>query len=172
VTTGETRARAFARFANYLADEEQDLPKVNPKDIKPEEIIQRLQNTPTRVPKQGFKYSSLPKEQRERMFPEMEVKNYAPPAYNLEADAFRNSYVQGNTRALTALNQDYGVGAPAATAVAEEEQAQQTAGNALQPPRIQPLTTPQAAQQPEAREQQVKNLFPFDTLSQQIARQG
>ena len=172
VTTGETRARAFARFANYLADEEQDLPKVNPKDIKPEEIIQRLQNTPTRVPKQGFKYSDLPKSERERMFPEMEVRNYAPPAYNLEADTFRNSYVQGNTRALTALNQDYGVGAPAATAVAEEEQAQQTAGNALQPPRIQPLTTPQAAQQPEAREQQVKNLFPFDTLSQQIARQG
>ena len=172
VTTGETRARAFARFANYLADEEQDLPKVNPKDIKPEEIIQRLQNTPTRVPKQGFKLSNFPKSERERMFPEMEVRNYAPPAYNLEADTFRNSYVQGNTRALTALNQDYGVGAPAATAVAEEEQAQQTAGNALQPPRIQPLTTPQAAQQPEAREQQVKNLFPFDTLSQQIARQG
>ena len=172
VTTGETRARAFARFANYLADEEQDLPKVDPKNIKPEEITQRLQNTPTRVPKQGFKYSDLPKSERERMFPEMEVRNYAPPAYNLEADTFRNSYVQGNTRALTALNQDYGVGAPAATAVAEEEQAQQTAGNALQPPRIQPLTTPQAAQQPEAREQQVKNLFPFDTLSQQIARQG
>ena len=172
VTTGETRARAFARFANYLADEEQDLPKVDPKNIKPEEIIQRLQNTPTRVPKQGFKYSDLPKSERERMFPEMEVRNYAPPAYNLEADTFRNSYVQGNTRALTALNQDYGVGAPAATAVAEEEQAQQTAGNALQPPKIQPLTTPQAAQQPEAREQQVKNLFPFDTLSQQIARQG
>jgi hypothetical protein len=172
VTTGETRARAFARFANYLADEEQDLPKVDPKNIKPEEIIQRLQNTPTRVPKQGFKYSSFPKEQRERMFPEMEARNYAPPAYNLEADAFRNSYMQGNTKALTALNQDYGVGAPAATAVAEEEQAGQNVANALQPPRIQPLTTPQAAQQPEAREQQVKNLFPFDTLSQQIARQG
>ena len=172
VTTGETRARAFARFANYLADEEQDLPKVDPKNIKPEEIIQRLQNTPTRVPKQGFKYSSFPKEERERMFPELESRNYAPPAYNLEADAFRNSYMQGNTKALTALNQDYGVGAPAATAVEEEEQAKQTAGNALQPPRIQPLTTPQAAQQPEAREQQVKNLFPFDTLSQQIARQG
>jgi hypothetical protein len=172
VTTGETRARAFARFANYLADEEQDLPKVDPKNIKPEEIIQRLQNTPTRVPKQGFKYSSFPKQERERMFPEMEVRNYAPPAYNLEADAFRNSYMQGNTRALTALNQDYGVGAPAATAVAEEEQAGQNVANALQPPKIQPLTTPQAAQQPEAREQQVKNLFPFDTLSQQIARQG
>jgi len=172
VTTGETRARAFARFANYLADEEQDLPRVNPKDIKPEEIIQRLQNTPTRVPKQGFKYSDLPKSERERMFPEMEVRNYAPPAYNLEADTFRNSYVQGNTRALTALNQDYGVGAPAATAVAEEEQAGQNVANALQPPRVQPLTAPQAAQQPEAREQQVKNLFPFDTLSQQIARQG
>ena len=172
VTTGETRARAFARFANYLADEEQDLPKVDPKNIKPEEIIQRLQNTPTRVPKQGFKYSSFPKQERERMFPEMEARNYAPPAYNLEADAFRNSYMQGNTRALTALNQDYGVGAPAATAVAEEEQAGQNVANALQPPRIQPLTTPQTAQQPEAREQQVKNLFPFDTLSQQIARQG
>jgi hypothetical protein len=141
VTTGETRSRAFARFANYLADEDQDLPKVDPKNIKPEEIIQRLQNTPTRVPKQGFKYSSFPKEERERMFPELESRNYAPPAYNLEADAFRNSYMQGNTKALTALNQDYGVGAPAATAVEEEEQAKQTAGNALQPPRIQPVDT-------------------------------
>ena len=169
VTTGETRARAFARFANYLADEEQDLPRVDPKDIKPEEIIQRLQNTPTRVPKQGFKYSDLPKSERERMFPEMEAKNYAPPAYNLEADAFRNSYMQGNTRALTALNQDYGVGAPATTAVAEEEQAGQNVANALQPPKVQPLTAPA---QPITGEKYA-GLFPFDVLGQGIAnKQG
>jgi len=172
VTTAETRARAFARFANYLADEDQNLPRVDPKNIKPEEIIQRLQNTPTRVPKQGFKYSDFPKSERVRMFPEIEIRNYAPPAYNLEADAFKNSYVQGNTRALTALNQDYGVSAPVATAVAEEEQASQNIANALQPPRVQLLTTPQVAQQPEEREQQVKNFFPFDILSQQIARKG
>ena len=169
VTTGETRARAFARFANYLADEEQDLPRIDPKDIKPEEIIQRLQNTPTRVPKQGFKYSDLPKSERERMFPEMEAKNYAPPAYNLEADAFRNSYMQGNTRALTALNQDYGVGAPAAAAVAEEEQAGQNVANALQPPKVQPLTAPA---QPITGEKYA-GLFPFDVLGQGIAnKQG
>lgn len=169
VTTGETRARAFARFANYLADEEQDLPRIDPKDIKPEEIIQRLQNTPTRVPKQGFKYSDLPKSERERMFPEMEAKNYAPPAYNLEADAFRNSYMQGNTRALTALNQDYGVGTPAAAAVAEEEQAGQNVANALQPPKVQPLTAPA---QPITGEKYA-GLFPFDVLGQGIAnKQG
>jgi hypothetical protein len=169
VTTGETRARAFARFANYLADEEQDLPKVDPKNIKPEEIIQRLQNTPTRVPKQGFKYSDLPKSERERMFPELESRNYAPPAYNLEADAFRSSYMQGNTRALTALNQDYGVGAPAATAVAEEEQAGQNVANALQPPKVQPLTAPA---QPITGEKYA-GLFPFDVLGQGIAnKQG
>jgi hypothetical protein len=169
VTTGETRARAFARFANYLADEEQDLPKVDPKNIKPEEIIQRLQNTPTRVPKQGFKYSDLPKSERERMFPELESRNYAPPAYNLEADAFRSSYMQGNTRALTALNQDYGVGAPAAAAVAEEEQAGQNVANALQPPKVQPLTAPA---QPITGEKYA-GLFPFDVLGQGIAnKQG
>jgi hypothetical protein len=167
VTTGETRSRAFARFANYLADEDQDLPKVDPKNIKPEEIIQRLQNTPTRVPKQGFKYSSFPKEERERMFPELESRNYAPPAYNLEADAFRNSYMQGNTKALTALNQDYGVGAPAATAVAEEEQAKQTAGNALQPPKIQPVAPPQ-----DQTRQQYANLNPYDIVSPLIKAQG
>jgi len=169
VTTGETRARAFARFANYLADEEQDLPKVDPKNIKPEEIIQRLQNTPTRVPKQGFKLSDLSKQERERMFPELSAKDYAPPKYNLEADAFRNAYVQGNTRALTALNQDYGVGAPAATAVAEETQAGQNVANALQPPKIQPLTAP--AQQITG--EKYAGFFPFDVLGQGIAnKQG
>ncbi len=168
VTTGETRARAFARFANYLADEDQDLPKVNPKDIKPEEIIQRLQNTPTRVPKQGFKLSDFSKQEKERMFPELVAKEYAPPEYNLEADAFRNSYVQGNTKALTALNRDYGVGAPAATAVAEEEQASQNVANALQPPRVQPLTTPQTTQQGTAG-QKYAEFFPFDILGQGIA---
>jgi len=168
VTAGETRARAFARFANYLADEDQDLPKVNPKDIKPEEIIQRLQNTPTRVPKQGFKYSSFPKDQRERMFPDLEDRKYASPVYNIEADTFKNSYIQGNTKALAALNQDYGVNDPTETAEVEEEQAKQNVANALQPPTIQPLTTPQT----QTQEQKVASLFPFDTLSQQIARQG
>lgn len=164
ITTGETRARAFARFANYLADEDSDLPRVDPKNIKPEEIIQRLQSISTQVPKQGFKQNTkLGKE----LYPE--AKDYASPAYNVEAESYKNAYAQGNMRALTALNQDYGIASPATAAVEEEEEAKQIASNPLQPPRIQPLTTPQ---QPEEREQQVKNLFPFDTLSQQIARQG
>lgn len=164
VTTGETRARAFARFANYLADEEQDLPRVDPKNIKPEEIIQRLQNTPTRVPKQGFKLGDLPKQERERMFPETLAKEYAPPTYNLEADAFRTSYVRGNTKALTALNQDYGIGAPAAAAVTEEAQAKQNLGNALQAPKLQPIAP---VQQPTG--EKYAGLFPFDVLGQGIA---
>jgi len=164
VTTGETRARAFARFANYLADEELDLPRVDPKNIKPEEIIQRLQNTPTRVPKQGFKLSDLPKQERERMFPETLAKEYAPPEYNLEANAFRTSYVRGNTKALTALNQDYGIGAPVAAAVTEEAQAKQNLGNALQAPKLQPVAP---IQQPTG--EKYAGLFPFDVLGQGIA---
>ena len=74
------------------------------------------------------------------------------------------------TRALTALNQDYGVGAPAAAAVAEEEQAGQNVANALQPPRIQPLTA--APAQPITGEKYA-GFFPFDVLGQGIAnKQG
>ena len=105
------------------------------------------------------------------MFPEIVARENSGPVYNLTAEDVTKAYRGGKEQALTALNTDYGVGQPEQTAV-REEQAQQTTGSPIQPPRVQPLTAPQTTQQPEAREQQVKNLFPFDTLSQQIARQG
>ena len=153
-----------------MAEDDVTLPKVDPKNINPDEIIARLQNRAT-GPVKGFNYNNLPKKEKEIMFPEIEARKNSGPVDNLTAEDVTKAYRGGKEQALTALNEDYGVGQPAQTAV-REEQAQQTEGNALQPPRIQPLTAPQAAQQPEAREQQVKNLFPFDTLSQQIARQG
>jgi hypothetical protein len=171
VTYGETKAKQFARFANYLADEDQDLPRIDPKNINPEEVIRRLQNLPTRVPKQGLTYSSLSQQERERMFPEIEVRKYASPTYNIESDAFRGSYVQGNTQALTALNVDHGIQKPAATAVGQEIQGKQQLGNALQTPQAQPLQAPGA--QPAQTGQKYAGLFPFDVLGQQIAnRQG
>lgn len=171
VTVGEDRARAFARFANYMHEQDNNLPSVNPKNVNPQEVIDRLKQIPLTVPKQGFKYSSLSKQERERMFPEIEFRQYASPAANVQADAFSNAYTKGTRQALTALNIDHGVAQPKMAATAEQAQVKQQANTGLQPPSVQPLQAPQTQQ--GAKGQQYAGLFPFDVLGQQIAgRQG
>ena len=169
VTYGESQLRAFARFANYMAEDDVTLPKVDPKNINPEEIIARLQSRAT-GPVKGFNYNNLPKKEKEIMFPEIEARKNAGPVYNLTAEDVTRSYTGGKEQALTALNTDYGVGQPAQTAV-REEQAQQTTGSPIQPPRIQPVAPPQATQQDSTR-QQYANLNPYDIVSPLIKAQG
>ena len=169
VTYGESQLRAFARFANYMAEDDVTLPKVDPKNINPDEIIARLQNRAT-GPVKGFNYKNLPKKEKETMFPEIVARENSGPVYNLTAEDVTKAYRGGKEQALTALNQDYGVGQPAQTAM-REEQAQQTTGSPIQPPRIQPVTPPQATQQDSTR-QQYANLNPFDIVSPLIKAQG
>jgi hypothetical protein len=104
------------------------------------------------------------------MFPEIVARENSGPVYNLTAEDVTKAYRGGKEQALTALNQDYGVGQPAQTAM-REEQAQQTTGSPIQPPRIQPVTPPQATQQDSTR-QQYANLNPFDIVSPLIKAQG
>jgi len=169
ITYGESQLRAFARFANYMAEDDVTLPKVDPKNINPDEIIARLQNRAT-GPVKGFNYKNLPKKEKETMFPEIVARENSGPVYNLTAEDVTKAYRGGKEQALTALNQDYGVEQPAQTAV-REEQAQQTTGSTIQPPRIQPITPPQATQQDSTR-QQYANLNPFDIVSPLIKAQG
>ena len=49
LTYGESQLRAFARFANYMAEDDVTLPKVDPKNINPEEIVNDLTYYRTRV---------------------------------------------------------------------------------------------------------------------------
>jgi hypothetical protein len=109
VTVGETKRRAFARFANYLADEDNDLPRVDPNSINDDEIIRRLSNAPITIPKQGYEYKNLPKEEKQRMFPERELQETIPTSLLVDAEGFGTGFNLGEDEAINAVNEDYGM---------------------------------------------------------------
>lgn len=160
-TYGETEARAFARFMNYLHEEDNDFPEVNPKDINADEIINRLQNVSTKIPKRGFKYDKLPKEQRQRMYPEREAEPQAPTELIAEADSFGKGFEMGQEKDLQALNVDFGI----QPSEEEQETAIPGAGQipTLNAPTMNNLETPQV------RAKKFSQLFPFDVTGKSIA---
>jgi hypothetical protein len=164
VTVGETKRRAFARFANYLADEDSDLPKVDPKSINADEIIKRLSNAPITIPKNGYEYKNLPKEERQRMFPERELQETIPTSLLVDAEGFGTGFNAGEEGAINAVNEDYGMNT-GATAQGQGT----TAPAAPQAPQGIPAPT---VETPQAKQQKVASLFPFDFASQAIAGQG
>ena len=162
-TYGETESRAFARFMNYLHEEDNDIPKVDPKNINPEEIINRLQGVSTKIPKRGFNYDKLPDNEKKRMFPERELADKIPTELLAEADQFGKGYEMGQDADIKALNVDYGIEPE------EGEQQQQAAiPGAEGIPTLQAPTvnTPEA---PQVRAQKYSKLFPFDVTGQGIA---
>jgi hypothetical protein len=165
ITVGETRRRAFARFANYLADEDSDLPKVDPDNINDDEIIRRLSNAPITIPKQGYEYKSLPKEEKQRMFPERELQETIPTSLLVDAEGFGTGFNLGEDQAINAVNEDYGMTPQAMN----QGQGTTTAPAAPQAP--QGIPAP-AVETPQAKQQKVASLFPFDFTSQAIAGQG
>ena len=162
-TYGETESRAFARFMNYLHEEDNDIPKVDPKNINPEEIINRLQGVSTKIPKRGFKYEDLPDYEKKRMFPERELADKIPTELLAEADQFGKGYEMGQEADIKAVNVDYGL-------EPEEGEEQQQAAipgaegiPTLQAPKV---NTPEA---PQVRANKYAKLFPFDVTGQSIA---
>jgi hypothetical protein len=165
VTVGETKRRAFARFANYLADEDNDLPRVDPNSINDDEIIRRLSNAPITIPKQGYEYKNLPKEEKQRMFPERELQETIPTDLLVDAEGFGTGFNLGEDQAINAVNEDYGMTPQAMN----QGQGTTTAPAAPQAP--QGIPAP-AVETPQAKQAKVSSLFPFDFTSQAIAGQG
>jgi hypothetical protein len=165
VTVGETKRRAFARFANYLADEDNDLPRVDPNSINDDEIIRRLSNAPITIPKQGYEYKNLPKEEKQRMFPERELQETIPTSLLVDAEGFGTGFNLGEDQAINAVNEDYGMTPQAMN----QGQGTTTAPAAPQAP--QGIPAP-AVETPQAKQAKVSSLFPFDFTSQAIAGQG
>jgi hypothetical protein len=165
VTVGETKRRAFARFANYLADEDNDLPRVDPNSINDDEIIRRLSNAPITIPKQGYEYKDLPKEEKQRMFPERELQETIPTSLLVDAEGFGTGFNLGEDQAINAVNEDYGMTPQAMN----QGQGTTTAPAAPQAP--QGIPAP-AVETPQAKQAKVSSLFPFDFTSQAIAGQG
>ena len=65
---GLTRKRdALARLINYLADEDKDIPRVDPETINEADIIQRLSNIPMSIPEPRYE-DNVPDKVKEIMF--------------------------------------------------------------------------------------------------------
>ena len=98
---GLTRKRdAFARLYNYFADQEQDLPRVDPKSIDPREIQERLLNLSFQVPQPIYDDKNLPKDVVETMF----AGDFSKPSGNTALDndmvAYLDRVVEADTETV------------------------------------------------------------------------
>jgi hypothetical protein len=165
VTYGESRARAFARFANYMAEEDQNLPKVDPKNINDQEILDRLTTLPMGpIPKRGFKYEDMPAEERKRIYPERELQKQIPTELLVDATGFEDGYNLGQDQAIEAVNVDYNI-----QPSQEAQPQQQGIAGAEQIPSAAPQPTVEA---PQVKAQKYQTLFPFDVTGQMLASRG
>ena len=93
---GLTQKReAFARLMNYFADEDEDMPRVNPKTIDPIRIQEQLLGMPFDNTKPRYEDKNLPKETVESMF----AQDFTPGSGNVETDNQLVDYIQSTVRA-------------------------------------------------------------------------
>jgi len=156
---GLTQKReAFARFANYLADEEEDLPKVNPKTIDPEKIQNELLGKPYTIPQPRYEDKNLPKETVESMF----AQNFTVSSGDVDKDNQMVQYVRSTIE--NTIESDI--------ADAErDEEADRVAEPLVLEDVVSAVTqAPGAPVTDQVTQTQVAGLFPQDTLSQLIAQ--
>ena len=80
---------------NYFADEDEDMPRVNPKTIDPIRIQEQLLGMPFDNPKPRYDDKNLPKETIESMF----AQDFTPGSGNVETDNQLVDYIQSTARA-------------------------------------------------------------------------
>ena len=161
---GLTRKRdAFARLYNYFADQEQDLPRVDPRTIDPKEIQERLLNLSFQVPQPIYDDKNLPKDVVETMFAGDFSKLSGNTALDNDMVAYLNRVVEADTETvLEQAQRDQEADDPSIT---DDLQLQPAFGQQMaQAPQI-----PQAPQG-QVTAQDVQSLFPFDTTSAAIAQ--
>ena len=157
---GLTQKReAFARLMNYLSENDADIPKVNPKDVNPDEITERLLQLESKVPSPNYDEKTLPKQTFETLF----ADDFSGSSGNLEVD----------NNAVTMLST-----ATANEAMVEEEEApieevEKTAvmdDLQLESPVATPPQAPAAPAIGQVTSQQVADLFPNDPTTIAAAR--
>jgi hypothetical protein len=161
---GLTQKReAFARLMNYLNESDADVPRVNAKDVDPNEITERLLQLDALVPSPNYNEKTLPKKNFQVLF----ADDFSGSSGNLEID----------NNSVNMLRAATGTEAMVEEAEAPIEQVEKTSvmedlefESPVQP---QPMVqgTPDTGQ---VTPQQVQALFPNDTTSALIAarRQG
>jgi len=154
---GLTQKReAFARLMNYFADEDEDMPRVNPKNIDPIRIQEQLLGMPFDNPKPRYEDKNLPKETVESMF----AQDFTPGSGNVETDNQLVDYIQSTVRATDETDIDQELRNE------EAERASVMGDVELE----SPVQQPQATGQVNAA--QFQALFPNDPTGAAIAMRG
>jgi len=154
---GLTQKReAFARFMNYLNDEDEDMPRIDPKKIDPIRIQEQLLGQPFENPKPRYDDKNLPKETVESMF----AQDFTPGSGNVETDNQLVDYIQSAVRNSdeTDIDQE--------SRNVEAERASVMGDVELE----NPVQQPQATGQVNAA--QFQALFPNDPTGAAIAMRG
>ena len=153
---GLTQKReAFARFANYITDEEEDAPRINPRTVNPQAIADELLSKPYRVPQPRYNDETLPEDTIKYMFAE----NFTGSSGNANTDNQMVDYVAQTQRAERESDID-------------DELRDQEADQAAEPLDLENVVEAVQAPAPQVNPQAFGSLFPQDTLGQAIANRG
>jgi hypothetical protein len=161
---GLTQKReAFARLMNYLNESDADVPRINPKDVSPDEITERLLQLDALVPAPIYNEKTIPKQNYETLF----ADDFSGSSGNLEQDNNSVNMLRAATGNEAMVNQEE---AP----IEEVEKTSVMEDLEFESP-VQPQPMVQGAPATgQVTPQQVSALFPNDPTSALIAarRQG
>ena len=153
---GLTQKReAFARVMNYLNDSDSDVPRIDPKNVTPQEITDRLLQLESKIPDPAYDQRTLPKNTYETLM----AYESTEPSGNIEVDNNAVTFLQTATQNQLADE--------SATSEIESEEEQSIMEDLeLENPVLSqnnqlPGSLPVPGQ--DVNPQTVKALFPFDT---------
>jgi len=151
---GLTRKRdALARLINYLADEDKDIPKVDPKTISETEIIEKLSNLPMSVPEPRF--DNVPDKVQETLF----ANDFSESSGSAEEDNNLVGMIQKSLQNNSVVDAE------------EEERDKEQVASVMGDVKLENPVAPQTpANTGQVTSQQVADLFPNDPTSIAAAR--
>jgi hypothetical protein len=149
---GLTQKReAFARFANYILDEEEDTPKINPKTINPQAIQERLLGKPYSIPQPRYDEKTLPAETIESMYAEQFMSG--------SGDVDRDNQIVDYVRNTQIAEQQADI---------DDAQRDQEADQVSEPLQLEDVVAASQTNTQPLQASQFGSLFPNDTLGQAI----
>lgn len=150
----------LTKLLNWAADEDKDFPKINPKKINSEEIMDYLLTTPKKVPGVNFNIKDIRKELRSQFYPEIQtVERSSAPQI-----AQGMNFLQGTAKAVRKTDEIN-------TLEGQTSTGYQPGIQKLQPLQFMPKA-PQQAPMNVAQANQFQALFPNDPLGNLIAQRG
>ena len=157
---GLTQKReAFARLMNYLHENDVDVPKINAKDINPDEITERLLQLDSKVPAPIYDEKTLPKQNFDIMF----ADDFSGSSGNVEIDNNAVAMLSTATTNEAMVEEEE----------AEIEEVEKTSimdDFQLENPVATPPQAPTMPNTGQVTSQQVADLFPNDPTSIAAAR--